>query len=403
MPQYAYVARDRDGRTSRGVQEAASDAALVASLQEGELLVLDVRQVAGGEADEETFRPALLRRPRSIDVELGLQQLAFLLRSGVTLLSALQTTAAEAERGSMARVWRRVARRVQRGATFNEALSEHRCFPKVVVTLVAVGEETGNLEHVLTRAADGMERRRAIRTALLTALTYPTITLVLAIAVVAYLMVGLIPKLTTFLVNFGRQLPPMTQALVDMSTWLSSNVVAISLTFLLIVVAVFAFRAWPPGRLIFDRGLLRLPVVGKVMRIAATALFARSFGILVGSGVRVTDALRVVEPLHKNRWIGSRIAKARERVLQGASIAAPLAEGGAFTAMATSMVAVGEASGRLDETLLEVARFHEGRLQTAIRRLSAWFEPIIILVVGGVVGFVYIAFFVALYSIVGGG
>ncbi len=401
MPLYEFLARDAEGRPHRGTREAPSELEVLAQLRASGLTALRL-------APREPAAPRRARRvwalfpPRLLTVELGLQQIAFMLRSGMPLLSALLTTAMQSSGRAIARVWRDVAERVEAGRSFSEALGGHRCFPEMVKAMVAVGEQTGNLDEVLMRAAATLERRRVLLTNLRTALIYPSVVVVMAVATVAYLMVGLIPKLSKFLAGMGRGMPGMAQALVDLSASVREHGLAALAVLGALVAGFLTFRSWPPGRKAVDGLLLRLPVVGGVLRLAGTATVARNLGSLLASGVRITGALAVLEPLLKNRVLAGRVARARERVLQGSSLAEPFSEPGAFLPMLGHMVAVGEASGTLDEVLGQVAEFHEKRLEATIRRLSAIVEPAIIVIVGGMVGFVYMSFFVAVYSIVGG-
>jgi type IV pilus assembly protein PilC len=272
----------------------------------------------------------------------------------------------------------------------------------MVTAMAAVGEQTGNLDDVLLRAADALERRRTLMVNLRTALIYPSVVVIMAVATVAYMMVGLIPKLSKFLAGMGRRLPSLTQALVDLSSTLRTHALDVLVVIGGLGAAFLAFRAWPPGRRAIDGLLLRLPVAGTVLRLAGTATVARNLGSLLASGVRITEALATLEPLLKNRVLAGRVARARERVLQGSSLSEPLSQPGGFLPMLGHMVAVGESSGTLDDVLEQVAQFHEQRLESVVRRLSAIVEPAVIVVVGGMVGFVYMAFFVALYSIAGG-
>jgi type II secretory pathway component PulF len=251
------------------------------------------------------------------------------------------------------------------------------------------------------RAAEAMERRRLLATSVKTALTYPAIVVMLSVCAVAFMLVGLIPKLRSFLAAFGRKLPPMTQALLDVSEFVETRWPLCLAVAVVAAGAAFAFYRWPVGRVAVDRGLFRVPVVGHVLRLSSTSTFARTLSTLLASGVRLTDALRVAEPLHGNRFVAARIGAASERVRQGSALAEPLGEGAAFTPMLTTMVAVGEASGSLDEVLDQVATFHEARVEAVIRRLSALLEPLLILFVGGIVAFVYLACFMAIYAIAG--
>jgi type IV pilus assembly protein PilC len=340
--------------------------------------------------------------PRSFDVELSLQQMAIMLRNGLTLLSALKTVAEYARRAVMRRVWLTVAERIQQGSSLTEAMAEHRCFGNMVIQLVRVGEQTGTLDAVVLRAAEALERRRLLRTQLLTALFYPTLVLAAAIGVAVYMIVGLIPKLRVFLDALGRKLPPLTQSLLDISAFFQTYGLSILLGILTLTVVVAAIYLWPPGRVALDRLMLRLPILGLLLRLAGTVQFAHGLGVMLQSGITLVEGLRTVEQLHRNRYLAVQVAEARNAVLRGSSLAEPLTQTRAYMPMLARMVAVGETAGTLDAVLREVARFHEAELQSMIRWFSAIIEPVIICVVGGIVGFVYIAFFVALFSVAGG-
>src|SRR5262249_15494390 len=162
-------------------------------------------------------------------------------------------------------------------------------------------------------------------------------------------------------------------------------------------IAVVALYLWPPGRLVIDRLLLRVPVVGPLLRLGVTAQAAHALSVLLTSGITLVEGLRTVADLLRNRHAAGRGEEARHTVMRGASLAGPLSAPGPFMPMLSPMVAVGESAGTLDEVLMEVARFHENQLRIAIRRLSVIIEPAIVVVVGSIVGFVYISFFMALF------
>lgn len=402
MPTFSFEVRNAAGRPQTGREDAPSAAALVGTLRGRGWLVLSVREDgAGGRPVGVSLNPFRLLPVRSVDVEFALQQLAVMLRSGLTLLAALRTAAEQAGRYRLRAALNDVADRIQQGATLTEAMGRHRCFPHLVVQLVRVGEQTGTLEPVLARAADALERRRLLFVQLVTALFYPTVVLVSALTVAGVLVFHVIPKLQVLLTALGRKLPPLTQRLIDVTHFLNTYYRPVGLGLLGLILAFTAVYLWPPGRLAVDRALLRVPVIGHLLRLAATVQFSHGLATLLRSGVTLVDALRTVEGLHRNRFVAGLVASAREAVLGGGSLAPPLAAPGGLAPMVSRMVAVGEASGTLDDVLEEVARFHEGQLQSTIRRLSAVIEPVIIVVVGGIVGFVYIAFFMAMYSTAG--
>lgn len=411
MPEFLFEARDRHGASHTGTLQAIDSSALAANLRQRGWLVMNVRAVSGARsggpagADDgwlARLTPGYWLPARSVDIEVSLQQIATMLRSGLTLLSALHTVVRQAQRRAMRAVWRQVSRRIQEGSSFADAMTEHSCFSRLVIQLVRVGEQTGTLDAVMARAADTLEARRNLRTNLITAMIYPIIVVVMAVGVSAFMVLSVIPKIERALRGFGRQLPAMTRALMDVSAWLNAFLPLILAAIGAFVAALIATYLWPPGRLWLDRLALRIPIVGRLMRLAGTAAFAHTLGILIRSGVTVLEGLRTARDLHHNRYLVARVDAARQRVLEGGSLAEPLAHGHAYMPMLASMVGVGESAGTLDDTLGEVAEFHEKQLHSAIRRFSAIIEPIIIVVVGGIVGFVYISFFMALFSFAGG-
>lgn len=406
MPSFEFFARDSHGRSHQGTLEFPSASEAVASLRQRGLLVLDVRVATPAISLTSwlaSLSPANWLPIRSIDVELGLQQIAVMLRSGLTLLISLKTVAEQSQRNRMARVWHDVAIRIQEGMTFADALAQHSCFSRMVVQLARVGEQSGTLDQVLGRAAESIQRRREIIRSMISALTYPSIVFISAIGVTVFMMTGVIPKLKTFLAALGKKLPPITQLLVDISDGISTYAIHAVVTVVVVVTAVVLTYSSRSGRLFFDKYLLRLPVLGRILRLAGTAVFARAMGILVQSGVTLLEALRTVEELLGNRYLAGCVAQSRESIMRGGRLADSLSDNRAFMPMLSRMVAVGDASGTLDEVLDEIAIFHEGQLQAAIRQLAALVEPAILMVVGGVVGFVYIAFFVALFAAGGPG
>lgn len=405
MPVFSFEARNGAGQPQRGAQEAPSANALVNTLRQRGWLVLKVRPAdleATGPDWGTYLNPFAWLRPRSLDVEHSLHQLAVMLRSGLTLLTGLRTVAEYANRRSMALVWNQVADRIQRGASLADAMAEHRCFGFMVLQLTRVGELTGSLDEVLSRAAEALERRRALRSHILTVLTYPTIVLLAAIGVTTFMIVGVIPKLRVFLDALGRKLPAMTQSLLDVSAFATEQGPRIVGGLVLVVLVVVVLYWWPPGRLALDRYLLRAPILGKMLRLGATVQFSHGLSVLLQSGITLVEGLQTVGRMQNNRFLAERVNEAREAVLKGSSLAQPLAAPGAFLPLLSRMVAVGESAGSLEETLMEVAKFHESQLQRAIRRISTLIEPLIVVVVGGIVGFVYIAFFVGMFSVAGG-
>jgi len=403
MPTFTYQARDAQGRTQRGELAASDSAALATQLRGRGLIILELKPSAPAKPPEAEKAPLISLPVTMLDIELGLLQISSMLRSGLTLLSALRTAADQARRPKMAKVWLAVADRIQQGSSFAAALKEHPWFfPEFIVQLVSVGEQSGTLEQVLSRGAEQLERSRNLRAILISALVYPSIVLFLSFGVAAFMLLSVIPKIQKFLSSTGRKLPALTQALLDFSNWLQHWLPYLTIGAIAVLVAAIVFYKWPPGRLIFDRQILRVPIFGRVFRLSGTAVFARGMALLLQSGITQLEALRTIENLLGNKALGRLIAEARQRVMQGGTLSGATAEKGLFMPMLSKTIAVGESTGTMDQVLNESARFHEDQLARTVRRLSVLVEPTIIVIVGSVVGFVYIAFFVALFSLAGG-
>ncbi len=404
MPSYRFHARDVRGEPHNGTLTAASTELLSTELRGRGLLLIDVEEMV-----EETphrrvsFNPLAWLPPTSFDVETGFQQLSTMLHSGLSLLAGLRMVAEQARRPRAAKAWDDVCNRIEEGSTFSEALVTHpKIFSSHVIQLIRVGEHSGTLDTSLLRAAEHLERSRNLRLLVLNALTYPAIVLFMAVGVAGFMVVSVVPKIQKFLGN-SRRLPAITQLLVDVSNTVMNYLPYFCLGFVSLSLALFFCYGWPPGRRFLDGVLLRIPIIGHILRLSGTAVFARGLSILLESGVTLLDGLTTVEKLIGNRVLSLRIASARNAVLRGGTFAKSLAGGRDFLPMLSHMVAVGESAGTLATVLADVARFHEAQLVLAIRRMSVLVEPVLILVVGGIVGFVYVAFFIAMFSLASGG
>ncbi len=405
---FTVKAVDPTGARRTFTREAASAEELSAALKSEGFLVLSVSSPARpspNRRDEraQPAKPRLSILPMSgFDVEMGLRQLASMVKSGVTLLFALRTVAEQASRRSAQRAWLKLADRVCAGGSFAEALEEQRGrFGEITVRLAEVGERSGELEFALTRAADQLEARRNLRTTVINALVYPFVAVSMAIGVSAYLVVGVIPKIADFLRSAGTDLPEMTEMLMDVSDWVIANGWTILLGAVASVALWIVVRLVPAGREAEDVLLLRIPITGRILRLSGTALFARSMEIMLAAGVTLLDALETAAKLLSNSRLRRRVRAAREEVVKGESLAQSLQPAHEFLPMLVRMAAVGEVTGGLPEAFGETARYHEMLLGITVKRFGMLIEPVMIIVTAGIVGFVYIAFFMALFAIAG--
>lgn len=334
--------------------------------------------------------------------ELAFRQLATMLHSGLPLVAALETCAEQSALSRSARLWREVAARIGAGEMLSAALAATHRFERYVVALTEVGESTGELEKTLTSAADYLGRKREHRAMVVNALFYPVLVVLATAAVIWFMMVKVIPAIKEFVEGQQRTLPEMTRMLIDMSDWTVENGPTLAIAFATAILALWLARRNEAVHEATDALVFRVPVVGGIVRLSTTAILARSLSILLESGVTLLAALETVEGLFGNRRVRRIVAGARSHVIRGGTFSDAIRPHREFEPMLSRMASVGEASGTIGTALADVACFHEERLKQTIRRLGMLMEPVLIVIVGTIVGFVYIAFFLAIFSLAGG-
>jgi len=399
MANFSFSARDAVGQPQLGTLEAPSASAVAGILRERGWFVLKIEEAEAEVSVASNATMVALNRPRGISVELALRQLAVMLKAGISLLSAMETIAEQSTSRPIRRIFGELIEHVQEGGTLSEAMSQHAAFPEFIISLVKVGEQTGIQESVLVRGADMMRTRRETLRDVMTAVSYPAIVLCLAGAVTVYIVTALVPKLTTMLQSFGKPLPPMTQSLVTITDFFKVYGPSMAVVAGASLVAFIVTYSSPLGRLAIDRVFLQLPVFGRILRLSGTMTFAQSMGALIRSGVTVVEALVTVQQMHGNKYLARCVQNARESTLRGNELAESLRVPFTYMPLLATMTAVGEQSGNLDEVMEEVAEFHQSQLKALIKSLSAWVTPALIMSVGTVVGYVYIAFFVGIFAV----
>ena len=398
MAEFRYKARDASGGSRSGLVDATSRSAAASLLRSRGLIVIGVDQVA-----DKTKSPigqgfSQYIPPRAIDVELSLQQLSMMVKSGMPLLTGLVSLVEQAPRNSLGAIWQIIVKDIQSGDSLSLAMSKHRCFPDFVVQLVRVGERTGELPPVLERAVSTMRSRRRGIQEISSALVYPCLVICVAIGVTIYMVVYLIPRLEIYLQSLGKNMPAMTQRLVDVSGFLRQYYPVVGIISCgLFVFGLVAYRS-REGRMWIDQAALRVPILGSLFKLCETSTFSRSLSVMLGSGITLIDGLGSVEKLLYNRFTAKTVNNTRTSIIQGGNFSDAIGVGNSFSPMLEKMVAVGQQSGDLKGVLEEVADFHEDQFQASIRRFNAILTPALTVGVGAIVGYVYIAFFVALLA-----
>lgn len=398
MPRFTYIAKDQQDSIERGEIRGDSPAAARQVLQQRGLRLVGLEPVQEKLTWAQQVEGLLGSRPRSIrsrDLELVQQQLAVMLESGLELAPSLRELGRHAACRSVQRLCKELAQEVELGSSFTKAIADSKAFPFLVAQLIGVGEESGELPATLHRSAEFMEKRRETASGLVAALAYPTVVAAAAFSVAGYLVGWAIPKLSTFLLTMGRSLPPMTQSLIDISNSVRAYGLQSTVAMVAFAVALGLLYLWPTARYRIDQATLRIPGIGRLIRMAETQLLASSLALMLRSGMLLQDALKTSSRLHRNQYLAKSVARSNERLSSGHALATSL---DGFEPMLTSMVAVGERTGELPRALEHVAKLYQSQLDTRLKQLSRLVEPAIIIFVGGIVGYVYIAFFMALMS-----
>ncbi len=396
MPFYRCRGVDRDGNAVRLSIAADSEDTVVADMRARGITVVSVSETAGGGG---AFFGRLLP-VRGKEVVLFFRMLSSLIASEITISEAILILEDQTENRAMKAVLTDIRKRIEGGAPLSDAMAEHpRVFPPMVVNMIRAGELGGILDVVLVRISDYLERRAALRSKTMIAMMYPMVVLVVALVVVIFLVVFVIPKFAVLL--RGRKLPANTQFLLDAADFLKTNGMEISLAVAGVVGFFFLLFTLPQVRLLIDGFRMKIPLIGPIFRYSAIVQFARTFSALLESRIPLVEALRATNSTIFNSAVNRLLEKMVDRVLAGQPLSAALEEDATFTPMVRAMARIGEHSGLMDEAMGTVAELHDKMLEEKIARMSSMIEPVLIITLGGIVGFVawgLIAGMLAMYT-----
>ncbi len=398
MGAFEYQALDSSGREHKGVIEGDTARQIRQQLRDKGWTPLVVDAVEQREARSKT-RFSLRRGINATELALVTRQLATLVQSGMPVESALATAAEQSEKMRLKRIILAVRARVLEGHTLADALKEFpHVFPDLYRSTVAAGEHSGHLEAVLGRLADYTESRQALSQKMGLALIYPVLMIIVAILVVVVLLAYVVPQVVGVFDNIGQELPVLTRGLIAVSDFLSAWGVALLLLLLGGLVLFNLLLRREGFRAAWHAWLLRVPLVGRLVRGLNTARFARTFSILSASGVPVLEGMRIAAEVVGNLPMRKAVNEAARRVREGSTINRALQQSGYFPPMVVHLIASGEASGNLDEMLDRAATSQERELETAVSALMGVLEPALILVMGVVVLVIVLAILLPIFD-----
>ena len=408
MPIYTYKAIGPGGEVKTGVIDADTPRDARSRLRREKLLVSDIREARGrrDRVKASAEAGALKRAVRQYRASRGsmsgkdldfvsgtTRQLGTMLGSGIPLAEAVRAMIDQAQDRKTETVFREIRERINQGGSLADALEDHpHLFSDLYVGMVRAGEATGNVDVVLTRLADYLQYQRTLRRKVVSALTYPVMMIGLGVIVVTLLMAWVVPKITSMLEDTGQALPLPTRILVAVSDvtkdwwWVAAlGVAAISF------IVERIYKNSDKGRLTIDRFMLKLPIVGDVLLKQSVSRFTRTLSTLLQSGVPAVQSLEITRNVVPNRVLADATEHVRTRILEGTDIATPLRSTGVFPAVVGYMVAVGEQAGELEQMLDRIAHAYDEEIEIATDRMTAVLEPILIIGLAVVVGFIVIS------------
>lgn len=400
MAVFAYTGRDGGGRVVAGAIEGESEAAVVARLQEMGYVITALRRRV-----QRATLSDLLQRLRGVrlkDLAVFTRQLATMINAGLTIVTSLTILEAQTANRRFAQIIAAVRGRVESGIPLSDAFGAHPdVFNDLYVNMVRAGEAGGVLDEILARLSTLLEKEVALRQKVKAAMIYPAVIATAAVGIVSFIVFFILPKFVSFFAQLNVPLPAPTRLLIFVTVASRQFWYVIVLV---LVVAVYGFRYYvgtPRGRARFDRFKLRMPLFGSINRAVVMARFSRTLGTLVHSGVPILQSLEVTSKAVSNVVLTQALAAVRASIREGEGISGPLAASGIFPAMVVQMVAVGERTGALDSMLSKVADFYDTEVEYAVSGLTSVLEPALIMVMGGIVGFVVISFYLPLFNLVG--
>lgn len=395
MPVYEFRGiQIASGKPTKGFRDADNAKSLRSTLRkEGVLLTLATEESRKKDTDKRKLDLlAFFRRPSTSDVAIMTRQLATLVRAGVPLVESVAALTDQVEKEQLVRVLTSLRENLNEGTSFAKSLGQHpTVFPPLYVNMVAAGEASGTLEAVLERLADFMESQARLKGKVSAALAYPILMVIIGGLLVGVLMVAVVPKVTSIFDNLGHALPWYTRLLIFVSDTLAGFW---WLILGLLGTAIYFFRRWkktPEGLLKWDTFRLKMPIFGRLNLLVAVARFSRTLATLLASGVQLLQAMEIGKNVLENARLEQVVSEAIGSIREGESIAVPLKRSGQFPPMMTHMIAVGEKSGQLEPMLENVSRAYEADVEVRVVALTSLLEPIMIVALGGAVGFIAMA------------
>jgi len=402
MPQFKYTARNSAGKTIQGSMEAPVQRAVVDKLRGDRMIIMTINEVKGSDKSTESifkrFNP-FKGSVTSKDLVIFSRQMATLVSAGVPIVQGLTILSDQIESPVFKKTMTAIRSDIESGISIADAMRRHpRAFSELYVSMIKAGETGGVLDAILERLSSYLEGAEELKGKVKGAMVYPLVISGVAASVTIFLLVAVIPTFKTVFASFGGQLPFPTRILLMVSDFLKSQFMILMAIPVGIFFAVKHIYGTEKGRFWIDRRLIKLPVFGDLLKKVAVAKFTRTLGTLIKSGVPILQALDTVAKTSGNKVVEEAILNARESIREGEKIADPLKQSAIFPTMVIQMISVGEETGNLETMLNKIADFYDQEVDTAVKAMTSLIEPIIICVMGVVIGAIVICMFLPIFQ-----
>jgi len=390
MAVFEFKGIDKNGKDIKGIRNSDTESQLKAMLLSEGIFVTSIKSVK--EKNSSKRSSFFQKKITSEDLSIMTKQLSVLIRSGITLVESLTALIEQTEDENFKMILSQVKQEVNEGTSFADALKKHpSVFSNLYVSMIQAGESSGTLDVVLDRLSEFTVKQAKLKRKVISSLAYPFIMVIISILVVGALFIFVIPKITELFKKMNAVLPPLTKFLIAVSNFMASYWYII---LILVFLSIFFFKKWvvtKEGREKFDKFKLNMPIFGSIIRMNAIARFSSTLATLLKNGVPLLTAFKIVKNVVDNKVIEQAIEEAALAVKEGESIAKPLKKSGYFPAIVTHMIAIGEKSGQLEEMLENIGESYESQVENKLSALTTILEPIIIVMLGGVVLMVVMA------------
>lgn len=399
MPVYIWKGINSYGDKRKGEVEAPDQAAALAHVKR-----LRIKDPVIKEKPKDLFENISFFQPKVTgkDIVVFTRQLSTMIDAGLPLVQSLEILAKQQENSTFKKVLTDIRMDVETGTTFADSMRKHpKIFDNLFANMIEAGETGGILDTILSRLAVFMEKSMELKKKIKGAMTYPVICLGIALLILVVILVFVIPVFEDMFASMDSALPIPTQIVVSMSNFCKSNFIWLFMGGFAIIYSIKKIYNTEVGRIKMDAMFLRAPIAGPLVRKVAVAKFTRTLGTMLQSGVPILDALQVVARTSGNKIIEAAVFRVADSIAEGRPIAEPLEESGVFPNMVVQMINVGESVGALDSMLAKIADFYDGEVDQAVENLTAMIEPLMMVVLGGMIGGLVVAMYLPIFSMAG--